>query len=203
MIVPGNDSAIPGCYHAGHDLLDDRHKNEIIKQRLDRELEELAEGLSDEEIDNLEEGLQGVAGPSSPSSTNDSTKNQTNPSAFWMDDVLTPNEKIELGRKFATYDPSDTYWKIVCINMALHLAKRKEEKARDFSDDNNDDEETEDDAWLTKDVDNAVFENDLYQPFEDFGIPATVAPTTEALLELTPENVTRLQAQNEGLDRTI
>ncbi|KAI3010064.1 hypothetical protein CBS147346_1846 [Aspergillus niger] len=88
--------------------------------------------------------------------------------------------------------------------MALHLAKRKEEKARDYSDDNNDDEETEeDDAWLTKHVDNAVFENDLYQSLEDFGIPVTVAPTTETLLELTPENVTRLQAQNEWMDSPI
>lgn len=145
-----------------------------------------------------------MAGPTSPSSPSDSTKDQTNPSAFWMDDVLTPKEKIELGRKFATYDPSDTYWKIVCINMALHLAKRKERKARDYSDDNNDDEETEeDDAWLAKDVDNAVFENDLYQSLEDFEIPATVAPTTGTLLEVTPENVTWLQAQNEWLDRTI
>ncbi|GLA16076.1 hypothetical protein AnigIFM62618_002639 [Aspergillus niger] len=105
-----------------------------------------------------------------------------------MDDVLTPKEKIELWRKFATYDPSDTYWKI----------------ARDYSDDNNDDEETEkDDAWLVENVDNAVFENDLYQSLEDFGNPATVAPTTETLLELTPENVTRLQAQNESMDSPI
>ncbi|GLA34886.1 hypothetical protein AnigIFM63309_009066 [Aspergillus niger] len=159
MIVPGNDSAIPGFYHAGHDLLDDRHKygrvvdaclfqlqlrwlellqlkrikekaalrsltaeeNETTKQRLDKDLEELTE-------DNLEKELQGMAGPTIPSSPSDSAKDQTNPSAFWMDDVLTPKEKIELWRKFATYDPSDTYWKIVCINMALHLAKRKEER---------------------------------------------------------------------------
>ncbi|KAL7654538.1 hypothetical protein M752DRAFT_296143 [Aspergillus phoenicis ATCC 13157] len=127
-----------------------------------------------------------MAGPTSPSSLSDSTKDQTNLSAFWMDDVLIPKEKIELGRNFATYDPSDTYWKIVCINMALQLAKWKEEKARDYSD-----------------VDNAVFENEHYQCLEDFEIPTTVAPTTETLLDVTPENVTRLQAQNEWMDSTI
>ncbi|OJZ89695.1 hypothetical protein ASPFODRAFT_204660 [Aspergillus luchuensis CBS 106.47] len=35
-------------------------------------------------------------------------------------------QKIELKRKSIKYDPSETYWRIVCINMALHLAKRKE-----------------------------------------------------------------------------
>ncbi|GKZ66016.1 hypothetical protein AnigIFM50267_010850 [Aspergillus niger] len=144
-----------------------------------RELEELAEGLTDEEIDNLEKELQAMTGPTSPSSPSDSSKDQTNPSVFWMDDVLTPKEKVELGRKSAIYYPSDTYWKIVCINMALHLAKRKEESSRDYSD-----------------VDNAVFENELDQCLEDFEIPTTVAPTTETLLEVTPENVT----QNAGTE---
>ncbi|KAL3253397.1 hypothetical protein ABHI18_009540 [Aspergillus niger] len=116
-----------------------------------------------------------MAGPTSPSSPSDSTKDQTKPSAFWMDDVLTPKEKIELWRKFATYDPSDTYWKIW-----------KEGKPRDYSD-----------------VDNAVFENELYQCLEDFEIPTTVAPTTETLLGVTPENVTQLQAQNERMDSPI
>ncbi|GLA28778.1 hypothetical protein AnigIFM63326_006369 [Aspergillus niger] len=108
-----------------------------------------------------------MTGPTSPSSPSDS-------------------EKVELGRKSAIYYPSDTYWKIVCINMALHLAKRKEEKPRGYSD-----------------VDNAVFENELYQCLEDFEIPTTVAPTTETLLEVTPENVTQLQTQNEWMDSTI
>ncbi|GAT23310.1 hypothetical protein RIB2604_01704480 [Aspergillus luchuensis] len=35
-------------------------------------------------------------------------------------------QKIELKRKSTKYDPSETYWRIIYINMALHLAKRKE-----------------------------------------------------------------------------
>ncbi|GKZ61541.1 hypothetical protein AnigIFM49718_008260 [Aspergillus niger] len=176
-------------------------EDEMTKQRLDKELEALEDDFTDEEMANLEEELQKVAGPAGPSSSRDFIKNQNTTSASWMEDVLTPRKKIELGRKSGKYNPSDTYWKIVCINMALHLTKQKEEKSQNNSDDDDDDEEPEaDDAWLAKDINNAVFENDLYQSLEDFEIPATVAPTTETLLEINPESVTRLQEQQKWLD---
>ncbi|RAK85268.1 hypothetical protein BO79DRAFT_258547 [Aspergillus costaricaensis CBS 115574] len=46
--------------------------------------------------------------------------------AILQSEYIKKPHKIELKRKSKKYDPSETYWRIVCINMALHLAKRKE-----------------------------------------------------------------------------
>ncbi|PYH34632.1 uncharacterized protein BO87DRAFT_435891 [Aspergillus neoniger CBS 115656] len=117
----------------------------------------------------------------------------------WVQEALTPKQKIRLNRLSPTYKKEEVYWQIIKINRALDMTTKRTPSEERLDEEANDNREEEEIPELAKDTEHTIFDPFKYDTSQDFEAPLEVC-MQEDQVEVTQEDIAQLREQQSWLN---